>query len=179
VLPRFRYPKPVIHVGGRGVKQRGEEDNFERGPQTARGRPHVPPRVQTTNWSRRLIRGTGRAEPRDVVAVGRKFGVHAQTTKPPDKRPTRDFAASRRAGEAQRSRREAAASMVTAGSASRRCRAARVSCSRTRSLGGVIPRQYVPAWRGACGGGAEGADRGIPRWTSSRGLYRRLVSTRD
>src|SRR5207244_3117500 len=82
VLPKIPFPEPVITVAVE-VKQRGEEDKLSTGLHKLHEEDPTFHHEYNSELSQTLIRGLGERHLEIVVGrLARKFGVHAQTTKP-------------------------------------------------------------------------------------------------
>ena len=82
VLPKIPFPEPVITVSVE-VKQRGEEDKLSTGLHKLHEEDPTFHHEYNSELAQTLIRGLGERHLEIVVGrLARKFGVHAQTTKP-------------------------------------------------------------------------------------------------
>src|SRR5467141_1657554 len=82
VLPKIPFPEPVITVAVE-VKQRGEEDKLSTGLHKLHEEDPTFHHEYNSELAQTLIRGLGERHLEIVVGrLARKFGVHAQTTKP-------------------------------------------------------------------------------------------------
>ena len=82
VLPKIPFPEPVITLAVE-VKQRGEEDKLSTGLHKLHEEDPTFHHEFNAELSQTLIRGLGERHLEIVVGrLARKFGVHAQTTKP-------------------------------------------------------------------------------------------------
>src|SRR3989441_1087417 len=82
VLPKIPFPEPVITVAVE-VKQRGEEDKLSTGLHKLHEEDPTFHHEYNGELAQTLIRGLGERHLEIVVGrLARKFGVHAQTTKP-------------------------------------------------------------------------------------------------
>jgi len=82
VLPKIPFPEPVITLAVE-VKQRGEEDKLSTGLHKLHEEDPTFRHEFNAELSQTLIRGLGERHLEIVVGrLARKYGVHAQTTKP-------------------------------------------------------------------------------------------------
>jgi len=82
VLPKIPFPEPVITLAVE-VKQRGEEDKLSTGLHKLHEEDPTFHHEFNSELGQTLIRGLGERHLEIVVGrLARKFGVHAQTTKP-------------------------------------------------------------------------------------------------
>src|SRR5207237_5620652 len=82
VLQKIPFPEPVITVAVE-VKQRGEEDKLSTGLHKLHEEDPTFHHEYNGELAQTLIRGLGERHLEIVVGrLARKFGVHAQTTKP-------------------------------------------------------------------------------------------------
>ena len=82
VLPKIPFPEPVITVAVE-VKQRGEEDKLSTGLHKLHEEDPTFHHEYNSELAQTLIRGLGERHLEIVVGrLARKFGVHAQTAKP-------------------------------------------------------------------------------------------------
>ena len=82
VLPKIPFPEPVITLAVE-VKQRGEEDKLSTGLHKLHEEDPTFHHEFSAELGQTLIRGLGERHLEIVVGrLARKFGVHAQTTKP-------------------------------------------------------------------------------------------------
>jgi elongation factor G len=162
VVPKIPFPEPVIAVAVE-VKQRGEEDKLSTGLHKLHEEDPTFHHEFNAELGQTLIRGLGERHLEIVVGrLARKFGVHAQTTKP--KVAYRETF--RGKGEGQGKHKKQTGGRGQYGD----CWIRIAPLPRGSGLqfvdeivGGVIPRQYIPAVeRGVVEAAQRGPVAGYP-----------------
>src|SRR5438445_693361 len=162
VLPKIPFPEPVITVAVE-VKQRGEEDKLSTGLHKLHEEDPTFHHEYNGELAQTLIRGLGERHLEIVVGrLARKFGVHAQTTKP--KVAYRETFRGKSEGQGKHKKQ-------TGGRGQYGDCWIRIAPLPRGSgvqfvdeiVGGVIPRQYIPAVeRGIQEAAARGPVAGYP-----------------
>ena len=162
VLPKIPFPEPVITLAVE-VKQRGEEDKLSTGLHKLHEEDPTFHHEFNSELGQTLIRGLGERHLEIVVGrLARKFGVHAQTTKP--RIAYRETFRGKAEGQGKHKKQ-------TGGRGQygdcwiRIAPLARGSgfVFQDEIVGGVIPRQYIPAVeRGVVEASLKGPIAGYP-----------------
>ncbi len=162
VLPKIPFPEPVITLAVE-VKQRGEEDKLSTGLHKLHEEDPTFHHEFNPELGQTLIRGLGERHLEIVVGrLARKFGVHAQTTKP--RIAYRETFRGKAEGQGKHKKQ-------TGGRGQygdcwiRIAPLARGSgfVFQDEVVGGVIPRQYIPAVeRGVVEASQKGPIAGYP-----------------
>jgi len=162
VLPRIPFPEPVITVAVE-VKQRGEEDKLSTGLHKLHEEDPTFHHEYQAELGQTLIRGLGERHLEIVVGrLARKFGVHALTTKP--KVAYRETLKGKAEGQGKHKKQ-------TGGRGQYGDCWIRVAplprgsgfVFEDQIVGGVIPRQYIPAVeRGVVEAAQRGPVAGYP-----------------
>jgi elongation factor G len=162
VLPKIPFPEPVITLAVE-VKQRGEEDKLSTGLHKLHEEDPTFHHEFNAELGQTLIRGLGERHLEIVVGrLARKFGVHAQTTKP--RIAYRETFRGKAEGQGKHKKQ-------TGGRGQygdcwiRIAPLARGSgfVFQDEVVGGVIPRQYIPAVeRGVVEASQKGPIAGYP-----------------
>ncbi len=162
VLPKIPFPEPVITVAVE-VKQRGEEDKLSTGLHKLHEEDPTFHHEYNSELAQTLIRGLGERHLEIVVGrLARKFGVHAQTTKP--RVAYRETFRGKSEGQGKHKKQ-------TGGRGQYGDCWIRIAPLPRGSgvqfvdeiVGGVIPRQYIPAVeRGVLEAAAKGPVAGYP-----------------
>src|SRR5712691_5252090 len=162
VLPKIPFPEPVIAVAVE-VKQRGEEDKLTTGLHKLHEEDPTFHHEYNAELGQTLIRGLGERHLEIVVGrLARKFGVHANVTKP--KIAYRETLKGRAEGQAKHKKQ-------TGGRGQYGDCWIRIAPLPRGSgvqfvdeiVGGVIPRQYIPAVeRGVLEAALRGPVAGYP-----------------
>jgi elongation factor G len=162
VLPKIPFPEPVITLAVE-VKQRGEEDKLSTGLHKLHEEDPTFHHEFNAELGQTLIRGLGERHLEIVVGrLARKFGVHAQTTKP--RIAYRETFRGRAEGQGKHKKQ-------TGGRGQYGDCWIRIAPLPRGSgfvfadeiVGGVIPRQYVPAVeRGVVEAAQKGPIAGFP-----------------
>ena len=162
VLPKIPFPEPVITVAVE-VKQRGEEDKLSTGLHKLHEEDPTFHHEFNAELGQTLLRGLGERHLEIVVGrLARKFGVHAQITKP--KVAYRETLKGK--GEGQGKHKKQTGGRGQYGD----CWIRLAPLPRgsgfvfdDQIVGGVIPRQYIPAVeRGIVEAAARGPVAGYP-----------------
>src|SRR5256712_4358081 len=171
VLPKIPFPEPVITVAVE-VKQRGEEDKLSTGLHKLHEEDPTFHHEYNGELAQTLIRGLGERHLEIVVGrLARKFGVHAQTTKP--KVAYRETFRGKSEGQGKHKKQ-------TGGRGQYGDCWIRIAPLPRGSgvqfvdeiVGGVIPRQYIPAVeRGVVEAAHKGPVAGYPVVDFKVGLY--------
>jgi elongation factor G len=162
VLPKIPFPEPIITVAVE-VKQRGEEDKLSTGLHKLHEEDPTFHHEFNAELGQTLLRGLGERHLEIVVGrLARKFGVHAQITKP--KVAYRETLKGK--GEGQGKHKKQTGGRGQYGD----CWIRLAPLPRgsgfvfdDQIVGGVIPRQYIPAVeRGIVEAAARGPVAGYP-----------------
>ncbi|MGH7607477.1 MAG: elongation factor G, partial [Gemmatimonadales bacterium] len=162
VLPKIPFPEPVISVAVE-VKQRGEEDKLSTGLHKLHEEDPTFHHEYNAELGQTLVRGLGERHLEIVVGrLARKFGVHAQTAKP--RVAYRETFRGKAEGQGKHKKQ-------TGGRGQYGDCWIRIAPLPRGSgvqfvdeiVGGVIPRQYIPAVeRGVVEAAAKGPVAGYP-----------------
>src|SRR2546425_5230060 len=162
VLPKVPFPEPVIAVAVE-VKQRGEEDKLSTGLHKLHEEDPTFHHEYNAELGQTLVRGLGERHLEIVVGrLARKFGVHANVTKP--KIAYRETLKGRAAGEGKHKKQTGGRGQY-GDCWDRLAQLARGPgfVFEDKIVGGVIPRQYIPAVeRGIVEAALPGAIAGYP-----------------
>jgi len=162
VLPKIPFPEPVITLAVE-VKQRGEEDKLSTGLHKLHEEDPTFHHEFNAELGQTLIRGLGERHLEIVVGrLARKFGVHAQTAKP--RIAYRETFRGKAEGQGKHKKQTGGRGQygdcwiriapLPRGSGFK---------FQDEIVGGVIPRQYVPAVeRGVVEAAAKGPIAGYP-----------------
>jgi len=162
VLPKIPFPEPVITLAIE-VKQRGEEDKLSTALHKLHEEDPTFHHEFNAELSQTLIRGLGERHLEIVVGrLARKFGVHAQTTKP--RIAYRETFRGKAEGQGKHKKQTGGRGQygdcwiriapLPRGSGFK---------FQDEIVGGVIPRQYIPAVeRGVIEASAKGPIAGYP-----------------
>ena len=162
VLPKIPFPEPVITLAIE-VKQRGEEDKLSTALHKLHEEDPTFHHEFNTELSQTLIRGLGERHLEIVVGrLARKYGVHAQTTKP--RIAYRETFRGKAEGQGKHKKQTGGRGQygdcwiriapLPRGSGFK---------FQDEIVGGVIPRQYIPAVeRGVIEASAKGPIAGYP-----------------
>ncbi|MGH7528982.1 MAG: elongation factor G [Gemmatimonadales bacterium] len=162
VLPKIPFPEPVITVAVE-VKQRGEEDKLSTGLHKLHEEDPTFHHEYNGELGQTLIRGLGERHLEIVVGrLARKFGVHAQTTRP--KVAYRETFRGKAEGQGKHKKQTGGRGQYGD------CWIRIAPLPRGSGMqfadeivGGVIPRQYIPAVeRGVTEAAAKGPVAGYP-----------------
>src|ERR1051326_2994281 len=162
VLPKIPFPEPVITVSVE-VKQRGEEDKLSTGLHKLHEEDPTFHHEYNGELGQTLIRGLGERHLEIVVGrLARKFGVHAQTAKP--KVAYRETFRGKNEGQGKHKKQSGGRGQYGD------CWIRIAPLPRGSGLqfvdeivGGVIPRQYIPAVeRGVQEAASKGPVAGYP-----------------
>jgi len=162
VLPKIPFPEPLV-AAGIEVKQRGEEDKLSTGLHKLHEEDPTFRHEYNAELGQTLIRGLGERHIEIVVGrLARKFGVHAQLTKP--KVAYRETLRGRSEGQGKHKKQSGGRGQYGD------CWIRLAPLPRGSGLvfedkivGGVIPRQYIPAVeRGVQEAAARGPIAGYP-----------------
>ena len=162
VLPRIPFPEPVV-TAGIEVKQRGEEDKLSTGLHKLHEEDPTFRYEYNAELGQTLIRGLGERHIEIVVGrLARKFGVHAQLTKP--KVAYRETLRGKAEGQGKHKKQSGGRGQYGD------CWIRLAPMPRgsgvvfeDKIVGGVIPRQYIPAVeRGVQEAAARGPIAGYP-----------------
>lgn len=162
VLPKIPFPEPIVSAGI-DVKQRGEEDKLSTGLHKLHEEDPTFRHEYNAELGQTLIRGLGERHIEIVVGrLARKFGVHAQLTKP--KVAYRETLRGRSEGQGKHKKQSGGRGQYGD------CWIRLAPLPRGSGLvfedkivGGVIPRQYIPAVeRGVQEAAARGPIAGYP-----------------
>jgi elongation factor G len=162
VLPRIPFPEPVV-TAGIEVKQRGEEDKLSTGLHKLHEEDPTFRYEYSAELGQTLIRGLGERHIEIVVGrLARKFGVHAQLTKP--KVAYRETLRGKAEGQGKHKKQSGGRGQYGD------CWIRLAPMPRgsgvvfeDRIVGGVIPRQYIGAVeRGVQEAAARGPIAGYP-----------------
>ncbi len=162
VLPKIPFPEPVITVAVE-VKQRGEEDKLSTGLHKLHEEDPTFHHEYNSELAQTLIRGLGERHLEIVVGrLARKFGVHAQTAKP--KVAYRETFRGKNEGQGKHKKQTGGRGQYGD------CWIRIAPLPRGSGMqfvdeivGGVIPRQYIPAVeRGVVEAAHKGPVAGYP-----------------
>jgi elongation factor G len=162
VLPKIPFPEPIV-AAGIEVKQRGEEDKLSTGLHKLHEEDPTFRHEYNAELGQTLIRGLGERHIEIVVGrLARKFGVHAQLTKP--KVAYRETLRGKSEGQGKHKKQSGGRGQYGD------CWIRLAPLPRgsgvvfeDKIVGGVIPRQYIPAVeRGVQEAAARGPIAGYP-----------------
>src|SRR2546422_7346177 len=162
VLPKIPFPEPVITVAVE-VKQRGEEDKLSTGLHKLHEEDPTFHHEFNAELGQTLLRGLGERHLEIVVGrLARKFGVHAQITKP--KVAYRETLKGKSEGQGKHKKQTGGRGQYGD------CWIRLAPLPRgsgfvfdDQIVGGVIPRQYIPAVeRGIVEAAQRGPGAGYP-----------------
>jgi elongation factor G len=162
VLPKIPFPEPIVTVAVQ-VKQRGEEDKLSTGLHKLHEEDPTFQHEYNAELGQTLIRGLGERHLEIVVGrLGRKFGVHADLLKP--KVAYRETLKGRAEGQGKHKKQSGGRGQYGD------CWIRIAPLPRgggfvfdDQIVGGVIPRQYIPAVeRGVVEAAARGPIAGYP-----------------
>jgi elongation factor G len=162
VLPKIPFPEPIVTVAVQ-VKQRGEEDKLSTGLHKLHEEDPTFQHEYNAELGQTLIRGLGERHLEIVVGrLGRKYGVHAELIKP--KVAYRETLKGRAEGQGKHKKQSGGRGQYGD------CWIRIAPLPRgggfvfdDQIVGGVIPRQYIPAVeRGVAEAAARGPIAGYP-----------------
>ena len=164
VLELMDFPAPVIVDRRSSPKTQADQDKLAHGAGEAGDRGPVVPRQDRPRDRADHHLGDGRAAPRDHRRpAGARVQGRGQRRPAAGRLPRDDRARRRGRGQVHPPDRRPRASTATSRCTSSRPTAARASSSRTRTVGGTVPHEFVPAVeRGRARGAGARRDGRLP-----------------